>query len=259
MKHLLLKALWALFIAVPLLPAYAQDKDCAMVLLHGKWGDTNYISHFGRRIEPVCAFKAIEMPWSQRRGYEKSYPEAIEEIAMEVQAFRQQGYKKVVIAGHSFGANAALAYMAVKGDADAILGLAPGHSPLFMYRQGMNKEAITKARELVKENKGNEKVRFDDLNQTNTRSFNLPAVTFLSYFDPEGLGVMSVSAKGFKRSVPVMLVVGTRDPALNFTKSAIFPSLPDDPQNKLIIVDADHGSTEAAAVPYAIEWLKELR
>ena len=90
---LILGALLAMFLG----PAAAQDKTCAMVLIHGKWGNTAYISHFGRRIEAVCAFKAIEMPWSARRGYDIAYPDAIEEIAKEVEVFRAQGFKKIVI------------------------------------------------------------------------------------------------------------------------------------------------------------------
>lgn len=252
---LILGALLAMFLG----PAAAQDKTCAMVLIHGKWGNTAYISHFGRRIEAVCAFKAIEMPWSTRRAYDIAYPDAIEEIAKEVEAFRAQGFKKIVIGGHSFGVNAGLAYMATKANADAVLGLGPGHSPRTMFNRGMNKEAILLARELVKENKGDEKISFVDLNQSNTRSFSRSATIFLSYFDPEGLGTMSVSAKAFKKSVPVMIVVGTRDPVINFTKAEIYPNLPSNPLNKLVIVDGDHDSTVEAAVPFALEWLKEIK
>lgn len=237
----------------------AEDKKCAMVLIHGKWRDPGDWRVFARSLGPMCALKAIEMPWSGRRSYDKSYPEALDEIAKEVELFRSQGYKNVILVGYSFGVNAGLAYMATKGDADAVLGLAPGHSPQVMYQRGMNKDVVSKARELIKDNKGQEKVSFVDLNQTFHRSFSVPAVTFLSYFDPEGLGVMAVSAKRFQRSVPVMIVIGTRDPLINSTKSDIFPSLPDNPQNRLIVVEADHGGTEALAIPFAIEWVKGLK
>lgn len=32
----------------PMGAVHAQDKKCAVVLMHGKWGNTQYISFFGR-------------------------------------------------------------------------------------------------------------------------------------------------------------------------------------------------------------------
>lgn len=134
--------------------AFAQEKSCAVVVLHGKWGNTQNIGFFGQRLEPTCDYKAIELPWSQRRNYDEPYLSALAEIKTQVSAFRGQGYKLVLLAGHSFGANAAFAYMSEIGDADGVIALAPGHSPAFMYEKGIGKDAVDRARELVLSNRG---------------------------------------------------------------------------------------------------------
>jgi pimeloyl-ACP methyl ester carboxylesterase len=135
----------AFFVVAVSTPALAQDKGCFLVVMHGKWGNPQYISAFGRKMDAVCSHKSIEMPWSLRRNYDQPYPKALEEIQAEVRKARDAGYSKVVLAGHSFGANAALAYMAEIGDVDGVIALAPGHSPSHMYEQGIGREAVETA------------------------------------------------------------------------------------------------------------------
>jgi len=48
-----------------------------------------------------------------------------------VQALRAKGYQRVVVMGQSFGANAAMAYMAQEGDADAVVALEKIYQPVF--------------------------------------------------------------------------------------------------------------------------------
>jgi pimeloyl-ACP methyl ester carboxylesterase len=112
--------------------APAEGKACAMVVMHGKWGGPRFLDGFARAMTPACDAKTIEMPWSGRRAYDAGYPAALQEISKQVQAFRAQGYRRVLLAGHSFGANAVMAYMAEVGDVDGIIALAPGHSPRYM-------------------------------------------------------------------------------------------------------------------------------
>jgi len=195
------------------LPSWAQNNNqpCAVVLLHGKWGNTQYISHFGRRLEPYCTVQAVEMPWSQRREYDAPYPQALQEVQNQVRTFRAAGFRRVAVIGHSFGGNAAMAYMAHVGDADAVVVLAPGHAPALMYERGVGKEAVDKARAMVQSGQGNETLTMDDSNQGQRRSIRMTANVLLSYFDPTGLGHMPATAAGFKKAVPFLWVVGTGD------------------------------------------------
>ncbi|MFO1264102.1 MAG: alpha/beta hydrolase [Rhodoferax sp.] len=241
-------------------PSWAQDntKPCAVVLLHGKWGNTQYIGHFGRRLEPYCTVKAVEMPWSQRRGYDAPYPQALQEVQAQVQAFRAEGFQRVAVMGHSFGGNAAMAYMAHVGDADAVVVLAPGHVPALMYERGIGKEAVDKARALVQSGQGGETLTMDDLNQGKRQSIRMTADVLLSYFDPAGLGHMPATAAGFKKAVPFLWVVGTGDRAYDLGEDYAFRKAPMHAASKYLVVTADHASTPDAAVEPVSQWLKSL-
>lgn len=240
------------------LPSIAQEKECAIVLMHGKWGNTQYISFFGNRLKPTCDYKSIDMPWSSRRNYDEPYSTAIAEIKRQVEKFRKDGYKRVVLAGHSFGANAALAYMKSEGNVDGIVLLAPGHTPSFMYQRGIGKDAVDKARELVSAGRSNESLIMDDFNQGNRQSIRMKAGVLLSYFDPNGLGNMGLSSAEFKKSVPVLWVVGTRDPLFSLGTSYGYDKTPHHEASKYLVVDADHANTPEASVGQVVEWLRAL-
>jgi acetyl esterase/lipase len=122
-----------------------------------------------------------------------------------------------LLAGHSFGANAALAYMAEIGDADGIIAIAPGHSPRYRYDSGMVRSAVNEARAAAAGGRADEKIKLNDMNQGQRRDFNLPAQILLSYFEPDGWGHMPATAARFKRAVPFMWVIGTRDPLVDDT------------------------------------------
>jgi pimeloyl-ACP methyl ester carboxylesterase len=233
--------------------AIAQEKECAIVLMHGKWGNTQYISFFGNRLKPTCDYKSIEMPWSRRRNYDAPYLTALAEIKGQVDQFRQQGYKRVVLAGHSFGANAALAYMKTEGDADAIVLLAPGHTPSYMYQRGIGKDAVDKARELVSAGRGDESLSMDDFNQGNRQSIRMKAGVL-----PDGLGNMALSSAGFKKAAPVLWVVGTRDPLFPSGASYGYDKTPHHEASKYLVVEANHANTPDVSAEQVAEWLRAL-
>lgn len=245
-------------VCLPTWPALAQDKACAVVLMHGKWGNAQYISFFGRKLEPTCAFKSIELPWALRRSYDEPYPVALAEIASQVKTFRDQGYQRVLLVGHSFGANAALAYMAEVGDADGVIALAPGHSPANAYNRGIGKEAVDKARELVAGGKGSDTLTLEDLNQGQRRNMRMTAATLLSYFDPQGLGHMPATTARFKKPVPLLWVVGTGDPLYPAGPEFAFNRAPAHSASKYLVVQADHASTPDVAAADALAWVKSL-
>jgi dienelactone hydrolase len=241
-----------------LLPAQAEDKGCAMVLLHGKWAGPQYIAFFGRKLESVCAFKTLEMPWSDRRAYDQPYASALADIDAQVKAFRAQGYQRVLVAGHSFGANAALAYMATVGDADGIIALAPGHSPASTYQRGIGSSAVDRARELVEAGKGDERLDMEDVNQGKKRSMRMRADVLWSYFDPAGLGHMPATATNFKRPVPLLWVVGTGDPLFAAGPDFAYAKAPAHPKSQYLVVNAGHVDTPDVALGQVVGWIKNL-
>lgn len=262
MTHLLLRplaAVVALFLsALCAVPAWAQEKNCALVLMHGKWGAPQNLAVFASRIETVCTTQLLEMPWSGRRAYDQPYPVALQEINDQVERFRAQGFKKVLIGGQSFGANACLAYMAERGDADGLLILAPGHVPRTMYNLGMGRTEVDQARTLVAAGQGNETLTMDDLNQGRRRAMHMRAEVLLSYFDPDGLGHMPGTSARFKKTVPVLWVVGTLDPLYPQGEGFAYAKLPPHPKSRFVVVNAGHGNTPAEAVSSVLEWVPSL-
>lgn len=236
----------------------AQEKECAVVLMHGKWGNPQYMNFFGNRLKSACDSKSIELPWSRRRNYDVPYSTALAEIKKQVEKFRQQGYKRVVLAGHSFGANAALAYMKTEGDVDGIVLLAPGHTPSFMYQRGIGRDAVDKARELVSAGNIDESLNMDDFNQGSRQSIRMKAGVLLSYFDPNGLGNMALTSAEFKKPVPVLWVVGTSDPLFPAGTSYGYDKTPSHEASKYLVVEADHANTPDASAGQVVKWLKAL-
>lgn len=236
----------------------ATEKECALVLMHGKWGSTQYMAAWGRKLEPVCTVKTLEMPWSQSRYYDAPYPVALDEVARQVQAFRAEGYRRVLVGGQSFGANASLAYMASKGDADGVLALSPGHSPRAMFMQGMNTSELKQAREWTESGQGQQTVSVVDLNQGQRRSIRMSAEVFWSYFNPQGLGDMTTSARAFQKAVPLMMVVGQLDSIVSYAETGIFKQAPSHPYSRYLLVQGDHGSAPEVATAQVVDWLRQL-
>jgi pimeloyl-ACP methyl ester carboxylesterase len=236
----------------------AGQKNCAIVVMHGKWGGASSLGFFSSRLTDWCDYKEIELPWSKNRLYDKPYPDAINEIHLQVNNFKVAGYKRVLLAGHSFGANAALAYLTIFDDVDGVILLAPGHTPKYMFNQKMNLSTLEQAKELINNGKGIEKVNFVDFNQGRSKSLRASAESFYSYFDPEGLGNMSRSAKSIKKSVPILMVVGTKDPQFLYAEENIYLMAPQNPYSKYMVVEADHGSTPSLSVNQVNEWIGAL-
>lgn len=226
--------------------------------MHGKKGNPQHMGFFGSKLEPTCDYKSIEMPWAKRRNYDEPYPVALAEIKAQVDAFRAQGYKRVLLAGHSFGANAALAYMAEIGDVDGVIALAPGHIPQVMYERGIGRDAVDHARGLLASGKGDEILSMDDLNQGKQQSIRMSAKVLLSYFDPKGLGNMPATTARFKRPVALLWVLGTKDPLYPRGANFAFNSAPPHPASKYLVVEADHSGTPDAAASEVLEWIKGL-
>lgn len=257
-RVLRISGLWALLLLLAT-GARAAGKPCAMVLMHGKWGSPQNLVFLSRKLEAACDTKLIELPWAQRRGYDQPYEAALASVASQVKALREQGYQRVLVAGHSFGANAAMAYMARVGDADGVIALAPGHSPRSMYDRGIGREAVDKARELVAAGKGDEVLAMEDLNQSQRRSMRMKADVLLSYFDPQGLGDMPTSAAAFKKPVPFLWVVGSSDPLFRAGPDYAFKRAPEHPASKYLEVQAGHADTPDIAVPQVLDWIAALR
>ena len=236
-------------------PAFAHD--CVVILMHGKWGGPKspYLRVLAEKIQRVCHVELREMPWSRNRNYDETYEGTLQSLSESVTRYRSKGYKTVFIGGQSFGANAAIAYQAAVGGVDGLIALAPGHSPYEMYQMGLNRSLIDLAKKHVTDGNAGELVEFTDLNQGQRKNFSVRADVFFSYFNPDGLGNMALSASRFKHSVPFLWVIGTQDWLIKEGSAYAFDKAPQNPQSRYIVVNANHATTPEVGADQVVDWI----
>lgn len=261
---------WLASVLILLCAALAPATAClafdpaqtGVLVLHGKHGDPGgFVASFvdGLRQAGFVA-QAMEQAWSRRRGYDVGYLEALDEIGRQLDGLKARGAQRLVLAGHSMGAGAALAYAArnTSGPAlSALVCLAPGHTPDVGRQHDVIVEEVARARELVAQGRAGERVQFRDLNVGRQVDTWLSAGVFLSYFDPEGPAVMPLNAGLARAPLPVLWIVGSRD-TVTRPPAYAFDRLPKHPASRYQALDADHVGAVAAALPVVADWLKGL-
>jgi len=242
--------------------APASDPAVGVVLLHGKWDTANsHVSGLATYLRREgFLVKNPEMPWSGQREYDKDFDAAMTEIDEAVAALRKEGATKIVVGGHSMGANAALHY-AGRTKVDGLLVMAPGHFAEGKKTQELVESSVAKAREMVAAGKGSDAARFEDFNTGGRRkSVKCPAGSYLSYFDPAGPMNAHKNAAAVKPDTPVLWIVGTKEESGPKTiGSAVHGLLPANAASKSVEVNADHLNTPDAAKAEVKDWLKNLK
>lgn len=237
------------------LPAVACD--AGVVLLHGKESmpGNPHIQKLAEALRHAgCKVVVPEMPWSRKRIYDATVEQAMDEIARAAEGLKAQGAKRIVVAGHSQGGNAAIRFAAMHAP-DAIVVLAPGHQPEFLIRQTAND--VVRAQALLAEGQGDVPADFLDVNVGHNLAVLTTPRIYLSWLDPAGPAVMPANAAAIKRAVPIFMAVGERDSVAR-DRAYIFERAPAHPQSRYLLVDADHVAVPAAATPALIAWIKGL-
>jgi len=239
---------------------YAADGNLGIVLLHGKWDrpPTNVLA-LSRQLEDAGYKVATPlMPWSDTRGYDATYTQALEEIEAAARSLRSKGATKIVIAGLSFGANGAIAYAASGRQVDGIAALSPGHTPERGNFRKALEPSVAKARTMVDSGTGTDKAWFEDRNQGQSRTIRASAQAYLSYFDPEGMGNMQKSASTIPSTVPVFMAVGTAESMAQVAEESIFKKAPPHEKSRYLNVPADHIGLVNVIKPELVSWLESL-
>lgn len=238
--------------------SHASEAETGVVLLHGKWDKppTNVL-FLARQLEGAGFRVATPtMPWSDHRQYDAGYPNALAEIEAAANTLRQQGAKRIVVAGQSFGANAALAYAASGRKVDGIAALSPGHTPERGNFRKALEPSVAKARSMREQGQGNDKSSFEDRNQGQSRTIRTSAEVYFSYFDPEGIGNMQKTAASVPEGVPIFMAVGAGDSMTSTAEDSIFNRAPKNPLSQYVSVASDHlGLVKVIDVQF-ISWLK---
>jgi dienelactone hydrolase len=251
----------ACLMALPV-AALAQGLPLAgfgVVLLHGKGGTpTSMIEGLSETLKKEGALvEAPELPWSHRRIYDATYDQAMAEIDLAVQKLKWAGAKRIVVAGHSLGGNAAIGYAARRQDLAAVIALAPGHLPEAWALRIRTKGAIAKAKQLVADGKGDVPMSFPDLAQGIPFQVKATPNVYLSMFDPEGPAVIPRNAAAMG-AVPFLWVVGVGDPIFFHGRDYGFDPGAKHPKSKYLVIPGLHLTTPFQARRMIVDWLRSL-
>ena len=140
----------------------ATENKVGVVLIHGKWGNPSQFNSLAKLMKnKEYMVLAPLMPWSKVRGYDVDYSAALEIVTGNIQELRNSGSTVIVLAGHSKGANAAIAYTAYGPEKiDAVIAIAPGHMPEIAPYQESIQSSINKAKEMIDSGRGDERALF---------------------------------------------------------------------------------------------------
>ncbi|MDB5641150.1 MAG: hypothetical protein JWN07_467 [Hyphomicrobiales bacterium] len=246
-------------------PAFAQSGPLAgigVVLMHGKGGRPGgNIGGLAATLESQGALVVMPtMAWVGSRGvpasYDLTYEQALGDIDGAVATLRGRGARKIVVAGQSLGANAAIAYAARRGGQVAgVMALAPGHVPDRLRRPQLLK-AVADARAQIAAGQGGARGEFPDSNQGQVFSVSGTAAGWYSYYDANGSANMPKNAA--RLTQPFLYVIGTSDPLYAEGRGYIFARAKANPKSRYVEVNAGHFDTPDMARDDVVAWLKAL-
>lgn len=201
------------------------------------------------------------MPWSE--GAWEKISVTPEQVFGMIDGYaaqlRGQGAQRIVIAGQSLGANMALAYAVSRQNVAGVVMAAPGHQPANSYRSNPAiKEAIDKSAGMVKAGQGSQPFSGGDDNQGSSVRLSTTAGVYISWMSPRGAVSMTVQAPLLPASIPLMLIIGTKDPAYGMAENMIFKPAAKNPYSKYLVVEAEHKNTDHAASQRIVDWIKGL-
>ena len=230
-----------------------------VIYLHGKgaWPGAADGGILSTLAEEGALVATPEMPWSFKRKYGATYEQAMAEIDAAAAGLKAKGATRIVVMGHSLGANAAIGYAARHPDLAAVVALAPGHLPEAEGLRSHTKEAIAEAKQLVAAGQGDVPRRFPDMAQGIPLTATATPLVYLSMFDPDGPAVIPKNAEAMG-PVPLLWVVGTLDPIARRGPDYAFKYGAKNPKSRYIEVFAGHLTTPLAARGQVVEWINSL-
>ncbi|TFY96313.1 hypothetical protein [Ramlibacter humi] len=253
------RQLLALLSSLPFAGAARAEGPTGVVLMHGKQSRPSDVSDIANALKGAgCKVATPEMPWSQRREYDVPYAAALEEVEAAWKDLASGGAQRLLVGGHSLGANGALAYAASGRPLAGVFALSPGHVPEGSGFRRDVASGVQKAQEMVARGAGEEKAWFPDSNQGRTRQVRTTAAAYLSYFDPQGQGSMTRSCRQIPAGVPLFMAVGESEGILPYAREKLFPSVPNHDRSVFIAAAGDHFSAPRNALPRLVEWARAL-
>ena len=233
-----------------------SGEKIGVLLMHAKGASTRNIEDLGAALGAAGALVEMpEMPWSEDRVYDKGYEESMAEIDEHVARLKSDGAKRIVVAGHSIGANAALGYAARRDGIAGVVLLAFGHVPGNDRFAAKLYKSAAKAKAMIDAGKGEERAVFRDFGGNND-SASASANDLYSWFDSSGPATIDNNAPNVKPETPILCVDGAKD--RNKRCSYIMLAVPANDLTRHVTVDATHRGTPSASSDAVIAWLRTL-
>ena len=252
----------ALFLSLAVPPAAAgplDGKEIGVVLMHGKGGRTKLIDGLAGALRSAGArVETPLMPWSRDRIYDRTYDDSMKEIDAAVERLKAAGAKRIVVAGHSMGANASLGYGARRDGLAAVVLLAYGHVPSNNFFRNNFGADVARAKALIDAGKGAERGEYPDLNQGERFTRTVRADVFWSWFAPDGPASDRNNAQNIRPGVPVLWVSADSDRVSDYGRRLIWDRLPGNPKNRFEVISSNHVRTPEDAKEIVVEWLSKL-
>ncbi len=263
LKVVLTSALFFLPLAAGVVRAFADLQNLGVVYLHGKasWPGALNGGILSALEDEGALIAEPEMPWSFNRRYGATYEQAMGEIEAAVAGLKAKGATRIVIIGHSLGANAAIGYAARHPDLACVVAIAPGHLPDQDNMRSFVADAVERAKKLIAAGQGNVPQTFPDMAQGIPLSATATPTVYLSMFDPDGPAVIPKNAAiigASPRPVPLLWVVGKLDPIDRRGPDYAFTAAAKNPKSKYVEVFAGHLTTPLVARKQVVEWINSL-
>lgn len=236
----------------------AAVEKVGVVLMHGKRGNAEHVRELADELKGRGYLVITpDMPWSKSRAYDKTLEEAHREIDALLDSLRARGATRLVVAGHSMGANMAIGYAATHADVDAVMALGPGQTVESKNFLDVLGPSVSKAKGLVSAGKADDPVDLLDLHLGKTSKIEATPRIYLSYFDPDGLANMPMMVS--KIYIPFLWTVGSLDRnMLDRGQAYAFDRAIKNPLNRYAVVNSDHMGTPSASIEVVIEWLSRV-
>lgn len=227
-----------------------------IVLAHGKWDKPPFaIAGLAAALRGAGhAVATPELPWSLARLYDAAFDHALDTLRQTAADLRQRGCRRVLLGGHSLGANAALACAGRHGGADGLLVLAPGHLPERLHAAGLTSASLAQAEAAVSAGQDG-RIALVDVFQGEPRRLRIAPAHYLSHFAADGAAVLPDNCRRLGAALPLLWVVGRSDPHFALGSTYAYALAPAHPASRYVEIDADHVGTPAAAAHVVLDWL----
>jgi hypothetical protein len=137
--------------------------------------------------------------------------------------------------------------------------LSPGHAPGSFYNKSSAfRDALGKAHAMIEAGQGAQPFSGPDSNQGQEFTLSTTAAVYVSWMAPRGLVNMPRQAPSLPATIPVMVVMGKSENALEGTRSGIYKPAAKHSYSIFLAVDGDHHTATDAAIIDVVQWIRKL-